>query len=317
MQSRREATVGIGAGQSASTRAGMRALTGRRTRRASPTDVMARRESPWDAGSAGRMVRLDRRRRPDPRIRSAALSPSPRRIVSLVPSATETLFALGAGGWLVGRTRWCTRPAAGVAGLPAVGGTKDPDLDAIRALRPDLVLANAEENRAQDIAVLAAEVDVHVAFPRDVPGVLADLVALGARLASPQAADALAGRIAAQRRALRARARPFRFACAIWRAPWRFAGPDTYASALLQEAGGVNVAPPGPGRYPPLEPAALAAAAPDVVLLTSEPFPFRPGHAAELGPLAPRVRLADGQLLGWHGARTEAGLAWLRGLRLP
>lgn len=244
------------------------------------------------------------------------MSSPPRRIVSLVPSATETLFALGAGGRLVGRTRWCTRPATRVARLPAVGGTKDPDLDAIRALRPDLVLANAEENRAQDLEALAREVAVHVAFPRDVPGVLADLAVLGERLGAPEAAAALAARIVAQRDALRVRARPFRFACAIWRGPWRFCGPDTYASALLQEAGGVNVAPPGPGRYPPLEPAELPAAAPDVVLLTSEPFPFRAEHAAELGPLAPRARLADGQLLGWHGARTEAGLAWLRGLRL-
>ncbi len=240
----------------------------------------------------------------------------PRRVVSLVPSVTETLAVLGAADRVVGCTRWCVRPQPWVRSVPVVGGTKDPDIDAIAALRPDLIVVNEEENRREHFAVLARLAPLHVAFPRDVDGALRDILDLARVLDVLPAGAALEARIAAQRVALRAAARPFRFAYPVWRAPWRLAGPDTFVSALLSEAGGVNVAPAGPGRYPPAGPRELADAQPDVVLLPSEPYDFRAGHVAELGPLHPRARLVDGQLLCWHGARLEAGLAYLRGLGL-
>lgn len=243
-------------------------------------------------------------------------APPPRRIVSLVPSATETLAALGAADRVVGRTRWCVRPQPWVRGVPEVGGTKDPDLAAIAALQPDLIVVNEEENRREHFDVLQRIAPLHAAFPRDVDGAVRDLLELAGRLGASPAGKALAGRIGRQRSALRDVARPFRFAYAVWRAPWRLAGPDTFVSALLAAAGGVNVAPAGPGRYPPSTPRELAGLQPDLVLLPSEPYAFEAGHARELGALAARVRLVDGQLLCWHGARLEAGLAYLRGLRL-
>jgi ABC-type Fe3+-hydroxamate transport system substrate-binding protein len=203
-----------------------------------------------------------------------------------------------------------------VRGVPEVGGTKDPDLAAIAALRPDLIVVNEEENRREHFAALERMAPLHVAFPRDVDGAVRDLLDLARRLEAGAAGDALAGRIAGQRAALRAVARPFRFAYAVWRAPWRLAGPDTFVSALLAEAGGLNVAPAGPGRYPPATPRELAGLRPDLVLLPSEPYAFQAAHAADLSPLAPRARLVDGQLLCWHGARLEGGLAYLRGLDL-
>jgi iron complex transport system substrate-binding protein len=244
----------------------------------------------------------------------------PQRIISLVPSSTETLALLGAADRVVGRTRYCVRPRPWVDGVPAVGGTKDPDLPAIAALRPDLIVVNDEENRLDHFPALAAIAPLWRAFPRDVPAALADIERLAAAVGAEAAGQALLARLRAARgAALQASAGrpPWRYACLVWRRPWRAAGPDSFSSALLAEVGGVNVAPDAPGRYPPLSLDALRAARPDVVLLPSEPWVFRAEHAAELEDLAPRARLVDGELLFWHGARLEHAWAWLAGRPLP
>src|SRR5688572_1971180 len=121
--------------------------------------------------------------------RDVQLPAPPQRIVSLVPSETETLFAFGLGARVVGATEYCVHPAAGLAGVPRVGGTKNPDLAAIRALAPDLVLANQEENRPDDVAALAAAgLAVYVSFPCTVAETLAHLRVLLALTAAPPAA---------------------------------------------------------------------------------------------------------------------------------
>jgi ABC-type hemin transport system substrate-binding protein len=252
------------------------------------------------------------------------------RVVSLCPSLTELVFALGCGALLVGRTAWCRRPAGRVEAVERVGGTKTPDVARILALRPALVLMNEEENRREDEAALAAAgLGVHRSLPRDAAGaaamvrsVAAALSALGGEAAPARGralADAIEARAAALARDV-ARERgagrgPTRFAYLIWRAPWMAAGPDTYASALLELAGGVNVlrdAPELAARYPAIEAARLAALAPDRVLLASEPFPFGAAHAAELARVTglppQRLRLVDGERLSWHGVQTPAGL---------
>jgi len=232
-------------------------------------------------------------------------------VVSLVPSSTETLAALGVGPRVVGRTRYCVHPRPWVDHVPAVGGTKDPDLAAIAALRPNLIVVNEEENRPEQFPALASIAPLFEAFPRDVDGALADIARLAEALDVVPAGRALLERLAVARAAARAAAAgrpPWRHVCLVWRRPWRVLGPDSFASALLAEVGGINVAPAGPGRYPALSLDELRAARPDVLLLPSEPFPFRAAHAAELLELAPRARLVDGELLFWHGSRL--GLTW-------
>ena len=245
------------------------------------------------------------------------------RVVSLCPSTTELVFALGRGDALVGRTKFCIHPADRVAAVPSVGGTKDPRLDRILALAPDLVLLNEEENRREDAEALAAAgVPLHVSFPRDALQTAAMVRALGRALDAAPAAEAIAADI--ERRSARVRAAaagraPVRFAYLIWRRPWMGVGADTFVDALLAQAGGANVLAGGAvagARYPEVAAAALAAANPDVVLLSSEPFPFADRHADELaaatGLPRARFRLVDGELLSWHGARTPAGVdyAW-------
>ncbi|QDU66536.1 helical backbone metal receptor [Engelhardtia mirabilis] len=238
------------------------------------------------------------------------------RVVSLCPSTTETLFELGVGASVVGRTKFCVEPAGRVEAVAVVGGTKDPKLDRIVALKPDLVLLNEEENRREDADSLRARgVPVLVTFPRDVAETAAALRTIAAAVGAVEAGERIAARIEALRGEIAARARnraPVRFAYLIWRKPWMAAGAGTFVDALLATAGGVNVFCAGEERYPATTAADLASRAPDVILLSSEPFPFAAKHIDELceqtGLARERFQLADGQLLSWHGSRTLLGL---------
>lgn len=236
------------------------------------------------------------------------------RVVSLCPSLTESVFELGRGSTLVGRTRFCVAPEA-ASRVEVVGGTKDPEVERIVGLAPDLVLMNVEENRREDAESLEARgLTVHASLPRgpaDVPALLREL---GARLGADAEAERVAQRLERQLdEAVRtAPSSRVGFAYLIWRGPWMAAGPDTYASALLEACGGRNVLGAGADRYPTLELERLAELAPERVLLTSEPYRFRSRHVAEVAAgsgLHPDcVRLVDGQALTWHGTRTCVGL---------
>jgi ABC-type Fe3+-hydroxamate transport system substrate-binding protein len=248
----------------------------------------------------------------------------PRRIVSLVPSLTEALFALGLGERVVGVTEWCVHPAAEVARLPKVGGTKTPDLAAIRALAPDLVIANREENRRRDVERLqAAGLAVWVSYPRTVregAELLGELAGLGAsEERRREVVDPTLEAVA------RAEARPPgpvpRVFCPIWRNPWMSVGRDTYAHDLIRLCGGENVfADRGDRRYPRVAEEEIRAAAPEVVLLPDEPYRFEERDARELRgweiPAARdgRIHLIDGTLVSWYGPRIRGAIETLRRL---
>jgi ABC-type Fe3+-hydroxamate transport system substrate-binding protein len=238
----------------------------------------------------------------------------PRRIVSLVPSTTETLFALGASERVVGVTRFCVRPKEARERAPVVGGTKSPRIEDILSLEPDLVLANQEENRKEDVERLREMVPVEVFFPRDVEGAVADIRTLGRQIGEPEAAETLAEEI--ERELIRLRAgewKPTRYLYFIWRRPYLVAGPDTFIEALLGECGLLNAAPRDRGRYPEMRIEEIEGSGADVLLLASEPFPFEDKHRAELGTDA-KSFLVDGELLSWHGARLLYGLPYLGSL---
>ena len=224
------------------------------------------------------------------------------RIVSLVPSVTETLLAFGVIPVAV--TRFCEHPEH--PGLPAVGGTKNPDIGAIVALDPDLVVLCQEENRREDAEALAA---AGVATCTLVIDDLDDAVL---------AVQALAGFAGVAREpldlgapAVRTRVRAF---VPIWRRPWMTMNAGTYGSALLAHLGIDNVFGASPTRYPTVTADDIVAAAPDVVLAPSEPYAFTAKHVAELSAFAP-VELIDGQDLFWWGIRTPAAIERL-GARL-
>lgn len=249
---------------------------------------------------------------------------APQRIVSLVPSLTEALFALGLGARVVGVTEWCVHPAEGVARLPKVGGTKQPDLPAILALAPDLVIANREENRRRDVERLeAAGIHVWLTYPRTVAegaALLAELAELGA---TPEARRRVVGPVlAALAEAVAARpAAGVGVVCPIWRDPWMVVGADTYAHDLLVQCGGRNVFEARSGRrYPLVTLDEIVAAAPEVVLLPDEPYAFGASDAAELRRLPipaahqGRIHLIDGTWVSWYGPRIARALPALRHL---
>lgn len=252
----------------------------------------------------------------DDRGRVLDLPEPPRRLVSLVPSSTETLVHLVGREAVVGVTRFCTHPQGWVGDQPKVGGTKDVETDRVLALTPDLVVGNAEENTREIFDALDPYVPIYVAFPRTVDDAVADLARLGALLGAQERAALWVTELTAARAELHAVARPFTYAYLIWRGPWMSLSSDTFIAAMLAEAGGTNVFADHADRYPTVTAADLVAADPDVALLSSEPFPFKPAHAswllAETGWKPDRVRFVDGELCSWHGVRMAAGLRWLR-----
>ena len=246
----------------------------------------------------------------------------PRRIVSLCPSITETLVALGGRQRLVAATKYCVRPEGLLWGLPRVGGTKNPDIARILDLKPDLVFANQEENRLEDVQALeAAGIAVDVTFPKSVAEVPAAIRSWAKRLGNEAEGGALAGRIDAELARLEAAPRPppYLYACWIWKDPWITVSDDTYVADLLRLAGGVNVYGREGDRYPRTTPEEALERGADVHFFPSEPYPFRPEkHGAEAETLfgTSRVRLfLPGDDLTWHGVRTVSGLARMGELR--
>ncbi|KQY86202.1 helical backbone metal receptor [Pelomonas sp. Root1444] len=252
---------------------------------------------------------------------------SPPRIASLVPSATETLVALGLGPCLVARTGFCIHPAEAVAAVPKVGGTKDVNLEKLKKLAPTHVVVNVDENRRETAEALRDFVpQVIVTHPSRPEDNLALFEQLRAAFAGQPGVNERAAALSAEFTAALARCRVQRWLgeqvlYLIWREPWMTVACDTYISTLLAEVGwrtwpDVQGGEQGAGRYPALDGNEPWLRGIDRVLLSSEPYRFGSAHIAEAQALCPqaRVQLVDGELLSWWGARGAAGLDYLRGL---
>jgi ABC-type Fe3+-hydroxamate transport system substrate-binding protein len=274
----------------------------------------------------------------------------PRRVVSLVPSDTLNVAALGCSGALVGRTDYCELPADVVAALPGVGGTKNPRIDDVCALQPDLVLTNQEENTRGDLEELARRgVRVYVAFPRRVVQGLAHLARL-ARVFGVERDAGVRELLGSGYHALRAaddarsRTTPVRTFCPIWMKPLMTVHGDTFISDMLDLCGAQNVFADRERRYPlaadvgnarPLPPEKIegrdvryprvtleevASRRPELVLLPDEPHPFTDEDAAVFRGLdipaakTGAVVRTGGKDLCWPGARSVEGIGRVREL---
>ncbi|MEU6075066.1 helical backbone metal receptor [Micromonospora sp. NPDC047074] len=219
------------------------------------------------------------------------------RVVSLVPSLTEAV-ALTLPGLLVGATDWCSHPAG--LDVARVGGSKYPDLDRVRALRPDLVLLNVEENRREDADALAeAGVPVRVTYPRTVDEALVELADLLRELGAPTEPEWLV----AARRAWAAplAARPARRAVVpVWRRPWVVLGANTFAGDVLRRLGVTNLYADDAERYPRPTLDELRDRAPELVVLPDEPYRFTADDGPEAFPGVP-CALLSGRHLTWYG----------------
>jgi ABC-type Fe3+-hydroxamate transport system substrate-binding protein len=219
------------------------------------------------------------------------------QVVSLVPSVTETLLDWGIEPMAC--TRFCEQPS-----LTHVGGTKDPDVEAIVALHPDLVVVDVEENRLEDAdALRAAGLRVHVLHIRSVADIQPQLEVLSAVVGRRHGSSALN------------RFEPIglRAFIPIWRRPWMTINGQTYGSSLLAHLGVDNIYTEDESSYPVVELDQVVVREPDIVIAPSEPYPFAERHRSELEILAP-VTLVDGRDLFWWGARTVAAAARLHAL---
>jgi ABC-type Fe3+-hydroxamate transport system substrate-binding protein len=216
-------------------------------------------------------------------------------VVSLVPSLTEAVATTDAG-LLVGATDWCTHPAD--LDVPRVGGTKWPDLDRVAGLAPDLVIANAEENRAEDVdALRAAGIRVWVTAPATVEQALASLGRLCAVLGRPDPDWLVEARAVW---AAPPRVPPVTAVVPIWRRPWMVLGRDTFAGDVLARLGVRNVFAADADRYPKLAPDRLSQVAADLVVFPDEPYAFTPADGPEAWPQC-RPVFVSGRHLTWYG----------------
>jgi len=238
----------------------------------------------------------------------------PRRLVSVVPSQTELLFDLGLDAEIVGLTRYCTHPADRVRNRTIVGGTKALNLDLIDTLQPDLIVANKEENDREQIAYLARRYPVHVTDMATLPAALQMIQDVGELVGKQSQAEQLVDRIRASMPP--PIAPTLRVAYLIWRKPYMAAASHTFIDDMLRVAGFCN-ALAKQTRYPVLTADDLRAAQPDLIFLSSEPYPFADKHRAELETICPdaRVELVDGELFSWYGSRLVKAGAYLAYLR--
>ncbi len=247
--------------------------------------------------------------------RPVAAPALPQRIISLVPSQTELLFDLGVEDRVVGITKFCIHPAEWFRSKPRVGGTKKVDIDKVRALEPDLIIGNKEENARADIEALEQEFPVWMSDINDLDGALDMIRRVGELTGTAPKAEAIATEIAAGFAALRPDPHGYSVAYLIWREPWMAAGPGTFIDDMLRRCGHVNAFAHRAERYPEVSPAELAAADPDLVFLSSEPYPFGEKHIAEVAMVLPGapVRLVDGEPFSWYGSRLLRSPAYFSG----
>jgi ABC-type Fe3+-hydroxamate transport system substrate-binding protein len=240
---------------------------------------------------------------------------TPQRIISVVPSQTELLFDLGLDAEIVGITKFCIHPANKIKQKTLVGGTKTLNISDIHALSPDLILANKEENTREQIEALQQRYAIHVTDVNTVPDALAMIREVGTLVGKHSEAEILANRIEKSLTPF-PQAPSCSVAYLIWRKPYMVAAADTFIHAMLEQAGFHN-AFAGKTRYPVVSAEELKMAQPDLIFLSSEPYPFSGKHIAELQAICPssRIRLVDVEVFSWYGSRLLRASDYFRNLR--
>lgn len=234
--------------------------------------------------------------------REVEIPSPPRRIISVVPSQTELLYDLGAT--VQGITKFCVHPDAWFRSITRVGGTKQLNLELIASLQPDLIIANKEENEKAQIEALAARFPVWTSDIRHLEDACNMITAMGDILQRHHSAGIIRHKIETGFDGLQALPMAVPTAYFIWRAPWMVAGGDTFIHEMMKRCGFRNVFEDEP-RYPVISLPRLTASGCRLVLLSSEPFPFKEKHIAEIREYLPdtAILLVDGEMFSWYGSR--------------
>jgi ABC-type Fe3+-hydroxamate transport system substrate-binding protein len=235
--------------------------------------------------------------------REVNISAIPQRIVSIVPSQTELLFYLGLDQQIVGITKFCIHPKEKIKFITKVGGTKQVDLELIKFLKPDLIIANKEENERSQVEALMDICPVWISDINNLEGALGMILSIGVIAGKALEADDLCRNITHCFEKFPLPNLNLTVAYFIWRKPYMVAGVETYIDSLLKLCSLKNAF--DTDRYPEVTPADLIQANPDIVLLSSEPYPFKQKHIDEFRLLLPhaKIMLVDGEMFSWYGSR--------------
>ncbi len=227
----------------------------------------------------------------------------PQRIVSLVPSQTELLFELGLDERVVGITKFCVHPQEWFRTKPRIGGTKQLNFDAISELNPDLIIANKEENNQEDIKRLEKEFPVWVSDVNDLSSALKMIRLIGEITCADS--SVIAKELELEFERLNPPSTKQKTLYLIWKNPYMAAGSHTFIHDMLLRCGLQNAITET--RYPALDEDEIRKLNPDLILLSSEPFPFKEKHIEDLKKLLPsaEIRLVDGEMFSWYGSRLK------------
>lgn len=233
------------------------------------------------------------------------LEETPKRIVSLVPSQTELLFDLGLDEQIVGLTRFCVHPEGKKKEKKNVGGTKQVHFDRVEAIMPDLIIANKEENQQEQIEELQKHYPVWMSDIKTLDDSLEMIKNIGELTGTSEKAESIITQVKQDFSAFESKLeRPLRTAYFIWKKPYMAAGGDTFINDMLKRCGFVNVFGEDT-RYPEIDIEGLKKLNPELILLSSEPYPFKDRHIVELHTELPNaiIKLVDGELFSWYGSR--------------
>jgi ABC-type Fe3+-hydroxamate transport system substrate-binding protein len=235
--------------------------------------------------------------------RKVELSGIPKRIISIVPSQTELLFYLGLNAEIIGVTKFCVHPGDKVASIAKVGGTKRLDIEKIRLLAPDLIVANKEENDRLQVEELINICPVWISDIFDLDSALQMIQFIGDITGRTKQAAILCREINNHFNGIKPPLTTLKVAYLIWRKPYMLAGKNTFIDCMLQRCGFKNAIESE--RYPEIDASGIVAANPDVIFLSSEPYPFTLKHIKEFKMLLPnaRITLVDGEMFSWYGSR--------------
>lgn len=234
-----------------------------------------------------------------------------RRIVSVVPSQTEFLYDLGLDEEVVGITKFCIHPEKWFRNKQRIGGTKDLKLDLIRDLKPDLIIANKEENTQSQIEELAAEFPLYMSDIFDLEDSFRMMKDVGALTGKQQRTNELITIIQDRFKSFTAQPSGKKVLYLIWRGPFMAAGHNTFIHSMIERCGWKNVLTTDQhkdlSRYPELSAEEIIGLDPEVILLSSEPYPFKDKHIRELQEICSKaaIMLVDGELFSWYGSRLK------------
>jgi len=238
----------------------------------------------------------------------------PKRIISLVPSITEYLYDLGLDDRLVGITKFCVHPMKWRKEKIIIGGTKQQHLDKIRDLKPELIIANKEENEKSYVEKLSENCPVYVSDVDDFDSALEMMQDIGQLTGELETAEEIIQNIQEQFNSIEKPSGKINIAYCIWKKPWMWAGSDTFISEMLPYCNFENIV--SETRYPEIQMNEIIGKNIDYVFLSSEPFPFQDKHVAELKAEYPHTQfiIVDGEMFSWYGSRMLKAPRYFRSL---